>query len=206
MGRVVYKNLKSALSYLITVHIPIAVMSVIPVFFNLPLILLPAHIAFLHLIIEPTSSIAFESSDLHEKVMREKPRPKNQVLFDKSLWLPSLMNGAGIMFVLMGIYLFTIRQNYREGEIRACVFSALIASNIYLVFSSNGLKKLIQNKLTLLLGVGSIFLLSLIVFVPSLQGIFMFSPIGIFKFTGCFLLGFVGILVASLFTEVITPQ
>ena len=206
MGRVVYKNLKSALSYLITVHIPIAAMSVIPVFFNLPLILLPAHIAFLHLIIEPTSSIAFESSDLHEKVMREKPRPKNQVLFDKSLWLPSLINGACIMIVLMGIYLFTIRQNYSEGEIRACVFSALIASNIYLVFSSNGLKKLLQNKLTLVLGLGSIFLLSLIVFVPSLQAIFMFSQIGIFKFTGCFLLGFVGILVASLFSEVITPQ
>ena len=205
-GRVVYKNLKGALTYLITVHIPIAAMSVIPVFFNLPLILLPAHIAFLHLIIEPTSSIAFESSEMHKRVMSEKPRAKNQSLFDKKMWLPSLINGAGIMSVLMAIYLYTIRQSYSEGEIRACVFTALISSNIYLVFSSHGFKNIFKNKLSLFLGLGSIVLLIIIIFIPSLHSIFMFKAISLSKFIGCFLLGFVGILVASFFTEVIAPQ
>ncbi len=205
-GRVVYKNLKGALTYLITVHIPIAAMSVIPVFFNLPLILLPAHIAFLHLIIEPTSSIAFEASELHSLVMREKPRAKDQSLFDRNMWLPSLIKGIGIMSVLLAIYLYTIQKNLNEGEIRACVFTALIASNIYLVISANGFSKLLKNKLSLSLGLGSLLLLLLVIFIPSVHSIFMFSSISLSKFVGCFLLGFVGILVASLFTEAITPR
>ncbi len=57
VGRRTYKNLQEAFSYLLTIHIPITVISIIPVVFKLPLMLLPVHIAFLHLIIEPVSTI-----------------------------------------------------------------------------------------------------------------------------------------------------
>ncbi|MEH1786073.1 hypothetical protein [Nostoc sp.] len=45
------------MAYLLAIHIPIAGMSLIPVLFKLPLVLLPVHVAFLYLIIDPACSI-----------------------------------------------------------------------------------------------------------------------------------------------------
>jgi P-type Ca2+ transporter type 2C len=58
LGRRIFDNLRKAMSYLIAIHIPIAGMSLIPVLFKLPLVLLPIHVAFLHLIIDPACSLA----------------------------------------------------------------------------------------------------------------------------------------------------
>ena len=49
LGRRIFDNLRKAMSYLIAIHIPIAGMSLIPVLFKFPLVLLPIHVAFLHL-------------------------------------------------------------------------------------------------------------------------------------------------------------
>jgi Ca2+-transporting ATPase len=61
LGRRIFDNLKKAMSYIFSIHIPIAFMSLIPVLFKLPLVLLPAHIAFLELIIDPACSTVFGS-------------------------------------------------------------------------------------------------------------------------------------------------
>jgi P-type Ca2+ transporter type 2C len=58
LRRRIFDNLRKAMSYLIAIHIPIAGMSLIPVLFKLPLVLLPIHVAFLHLIIDPACSLA----------------------------------------------------------------------------------------------------------------------------------------------------
>jgi len=61
LGRRVFDNLKKAMAYIFSVHVPIAGMSLIPILFNMPLVLLPVHIVFLELIIDPACSIVFES-------------------------------------------------------------------------------------------------------------------------------------------------
>ncbi len=66
LGRRIFDNLRKAMSYLLAIHIPlakplpwrIAGISLIPVLFKLPLVLLPVHVAFLHLIIDPACSLA----------------------------------------------------------------------------------------------------------------------------------------------------
>ena len=59
LGRRIYDNLKKAIAYIFAVHVPIAGMSFLPVLFGLPIALLPAHIAFLELIIDPACSTVF---------------------------------------------------------------------------------------------------------------------------------------------------
>ncbi len=78
LGRRIFDNLKKAMAYIISVHIPIAGMSLIPVLFSMPLVLLPVHIVFLELIIDPACSIVFESEKEERNVMNRPPRRKDE--------------------------------------------------------------------------------------------------------------------------------
>ena len=73
LGRRIYDNIKKAMAYILAIHVPIAGASLLPVLFNWPLILLPIHIAFLQLIIDPACSIVFEARTCGVK--RDEPSP-----------------------------------------------------------------------------------------------------------------------------------
>lgn len=49
LGRRIYSNLKRAMGYILAVHVPIAGMSILPLFFGFPVVLFPAHVAFLEI-------------------------------------------------------------------------------------------------------------------------------------------------------------
>ena len=87
LGRRIFDNLRKAMSYLVAIHIPIAGMSLIPVLFKLPLVLLPIHVAFLHLIIDPACSIVLEAEPAEENVMKRPPRNPKEPLFGRKLWV-----------------------------------------------------------------------------------------------------------------------
>ena len=61
LGRRVFANLRKAFAFVIAVHVPIVGMSVLPIVLGWPLLLLPVHILFLQLIIDPSCSIVFEA-------------------------------------------------------------------------------------------------------------------------------------------------
>ena len=201
MGRRVYANLQTAFAYLLAVHIPIAGLSVIPVLFNLPLVLLPAHIAFLHLIIEPTSSLAFEAEPSEKHLMTIPPRPKDEPLFNKSLWIPSLLQGISVLVSLLVVYVVSLKKGQGELDARALVFSNLIFSNIMFILVSGVQKKSIfkkvmapKNIVVKWIVLGSIVLWGLVIFVPSLREIFRFSKLHLNDVVLCFFLGVTSVL------------
>jgi len=182
MGRRIHANLKSALSYLFSVHIPIAGMSILPVVFNMPLVLLPAHIALLHLLIEPASSIAFEIEPPDAGIMSLPPRNPNEALFNRGMWLPSLMNGASILIALLGVYMIGLWRGQDESDVRALVFTTLILSNLVLIFVNRGSQRSLISKFTSshnqVLGwiaFGSFLLLGLSLYIPSIRELLRFS-------------------------------
>ena len=96
-GRRVFDNLKNAMAYILAIHVPIAGMSLVPVLFRLPLVLLPVHIAFLHLIIEPACSVVFEAEPEDRSIMHRPPRPPREPLFGGRLVALSLLQGASVL-------------------------------------------------------------------------------------------------------------
>jgi P-type Ca2+ transporter type 2C len=84
-GRRIYDNLKKAMAYTLAIHVPIAGMSLIPVVFKWPLVLLPIHIAFLHLIIDPACSVVFEAEPPEAEVMKRSPRNPKIPLFNRQM-------------------------------------------------------------------------------------------------------------------------
>lgn len=59
MGRRIFDHLQKAMTYIVAVHVPIAGMSLLPILLGGPLALLPVHILFLELVIDPACSIVF---------------------------------------------------------------------------------------------------------------------------------------------------
>lgn len=203
MGRRIYDNLQHAMAYLLAVHVPITGISVIPIFFNLPLVLMPVHIAFLHLIIEPACSVAFEAEPTDPGVMRRPPRRLDEKLFSRSILIPTLWQGLSVLAVLLAVFLVALHRGQGEVDARTLAFTALIVANLGLIFtnrswsaSSFRTKGQANRAFWWVLG-GSLFLLSLVLTVPRLRELFRFSELHAVDVGICLAAG----LVSSLWFE-----
>jgi Ca2+-transporting ATPase len=201
MGRRIYTNLRSALVYLFAVHIPIAGMSIFPVVFGLPLVFFPAHIAFLHLIIEPASSIAFEAEPADPGSMSGPPRNPNEKLLNRDLLIPSLVMGSSILVALLSVYYISLKRGFGEYDARAFVFTTLIISNIVLIFMSRGSKTSLLKKLTSkphkvvqYIILASLVMLGGVLYIEGLREVFNFSYLHPVDLIICITIGIVSVI------------
>jgi Ca2+-transporting ATPase len=133
-GRGILANLQKAMSYIIAVHVPIFGMALIPVFVTRwPLVLLPAQIAFLELIIDPASSIVFESEQTDPEIMNRKPRDVNEKIFGRHNLRFSIAQGLGELVVVLAIYIWAINSGKSDDLVRTLSFGTLMLGNIALV-------------------------------------------------------------------------
>jgi len=207
-GRCIYRNIKNALVYLLAVHIPIAGISLIPVFARMPLVFLPAHIAFLHLIIEPASSVAFEVEPADELLMKKKPRSPNEPLFDKGLLFGSFTRGFFLLLALCGIYFIALERNQGEKEARALVFTTLILANMLLIHFSRDTeqkfrKRLLKapNKIVIFIGIGSVLLLIMALYLPFIRDLMGFSYLHPNDLLLCFAVAVLTTIIGEIFLD-----
>lgn len=188
-GRKIYDNLQKAMTYIMAIHVPIIGLSLIPAFFeNLPIILLPVHIVFLELIIDPVCSIAFESEKEEADIMTRKPRNLDDTFFGRNKILRSIFQGGLLLAFVMTVYLFTINEGHSELETRAISFSALIIGNIFLILSNlsktrsafSVLKE--NNKSLIFIIFSAVLMLLLTLNIPYLQILFSFQNPGTYHF------------------------
>ncbi len=180
-GRRIFDNLRKAVTFVVGVHLPIIGMSLVPVALGWPLLLLPVHILFLQLIIDPACSIVFEAEPDEHDSMRRPPRLPSARLFDRhALWL-GLLQGAALLAVLLAIYAVSLHSGRAEGEARALTFSAMIVANLGLIFVNRSRSHSMlttlgtrNHALWWVLG-GASLLLSLVLYVPVLRELFYFD-------------------------------
>jgi P-type Ca2+ transporter type 2C len=181
LGRRIFDNLRKAMAYLLAIHIPIAGMSLIPVLFKLPLVLLPIHVAFLHLIIDPACSIVLEAEPAEATVMQRPPRnPKEPLFGRKTVGLASLQ-GTGILVIVLTIFIIALARGQGELDARALTFATLILANLGLILSEGSTARLnlkirpsTNPALWWVLG-GGLFFLAIVLYVPLLRQLFSFS-------------------------------
>lgn len=136
MGRRIYENLKRAMGYIIAVHVPVAGLSLIVPLFHLPLILLPAHIAFLELVIDPACSTVFEAEPEDDDIMHSPPRALSQRLFDTRTLLLSSFQGISILAAVLILYIVLLEGGKNDLVARSMAFAALIFANIFLILTN----------------------------------------------------------------------
>ena len=183
MGRRIFDNLKKAVTFLIAVHVPIVGMSLIPVALGWPLVLLPVHILFLQLIIDPACSIVFEAEPDEHGSMHRPPRPASARLFDRHTVLLGLLQGVVLLGVLLAIYAISLHVGRPETEARALTYSAMIIANLGLIFVNRSRGRGLEASLGVhnhalwwVIG-GATLLLSLVLAVPALRTLFYFSAL-----------------------------
>ncbi len=186
MGRKIFDNLQKALGYIFAIHVPIAGLSLIPVFFaDLPLILWPVHIVFLELIIDPACSIIFEAEKEEKNVMTRPPKAIDEPFFGARKIFLSCMQGVGILVISMLVYLTALKTGHSEEAIRTLTFVTLIASNIAVILSNrswtNHIFRILitPNKSVKWVVGGAAFFLVLILSIPFLLDLFQFEKVGL---------------------------
>jgi Ca2+-transporting ATPase len=181
LGRRIFDNLKKAIGYIFSVHMPIAGLALFPILFGLPLILLPAHIAFLELIIDPACSTVFEAEPEEKNIMSRPPRDLQERMFGRKSLALSLLQGTSMLAGVIVVFLYALYMGKGEVEARTLTFATLVISNLTLIvanlsWSQSIIKTLCsENKALRYVLIGAISGLLLVLYLPALRSLFRFS-------------------------------
>jgi P-type Ca2+ transporter type 2C len=134
MGRRIYTNLKKAIQYIISIHIPIVLTVFLPLALGwiYPNIFSPVHIIFLELIMGPTCSIIYENEPMEAHSMSETPRAMSNTFFNWKELTTSIIQGLMITAGCMFTYQWAVNNGANEASTRTMVFLSLISANIFL--------------------------------------------------------------------------
>jgi P-type Ca2+ transporter type 2C len=201
-GRKIFSNLKKALRYIVSIHIPIILTASLPVIFGwaYPNIFTPIHIIFLELIMGPTCSIFFEREPVEANIMQQKPRQRNGGLFTKEELLISVVQGIIIATAVLVLYYYFMQNNYSIGQTRTIVFTTLILSNVFLTFTNRSFTKTMfytlryKNNLAPVLLIISAVFLAVLHFVPAVRNLFQLAGISTGEFWLCAVVAFASVM------------
>lgn len=134
-GRRIFDNIRKAMSYILVVHFPIALLALFAPLFGLPLLLLPIHVVLLELIIDPTCSIVFEAQGAEEDLMTRPPRDRDEpIIKGEMLWELALL-GIALLVVAFVPYRQMLLEGYPLEIARSFALSTMLFGNIFLVAS-----------------------------------------------------------------------
>ncbi|MFN0035241.1 MAG: HAD-IC family P-type ATPase [Saprospiraceae bacterium] len=201
MGRRIYDNLRKAIRYVISIHLPIVLLVLVPLLLGWPFthILLPLHVIFLELVMDPIAAIAFENEPAEPNLMRKPPRAGNASLFSWKKLGISLLQGTAITVVVLFMYQFALGQGKNKEAVRSVVFATLVFSNLFLTLANRSFDYALNRTLfyknpmlPIILGISAAMLLA-ILYVPFLTKLFRMSPLSVADLGWCLLAGFVSV-------------
>ncbi|MFC5577934.1 cation-translocating P-type ATPase [Lysobacter niabensis] len=132
-GRVIYDNIVRAIRYILAVHVPITGLALLPLLFGGPLMLLPLHVVFLQLIIDPVSTLVFEREPAAPDVMQRPPRSPSRRLLDMRTLFGSLGQGLAVFVAVVAIYVLGRVDEVSAAQLAALSFTALVIGNLGLI-------------------------------------------------------------------------
>ena len=202
MGRKIYINLKKAIQYIISIHIPVILIVFIPLALGwiYPNIFSPVHIIFLEIIMGPTCSIIYENEPMESNLMLQKPRPLTTTFFNLNEITISIIQGLLITLGLLFVYQYCAVENFSEKYTRTTIFLTLIASNIFLTLENRSFYYSIfttiryKNNLVLIIIGITIGITTLLLSVPIFLEFFMFEKVNAFQIGLSILVGFVSVM------------
>jgi len=192
-GRRIYDNIRKAVGYVFTIHIPIALTSLLAPMLGVDpgsLMLLPLHVVLLELIIDPTCSIVLERQPAERDIMERGPRnPKEKLLSAKTM-LKSIMQGLTIFVASFGTYIYMLSQNADNAPVaRSMGLAILMLANLFLVQVNSSdmdsvissIKRLAKDKVMWAVNIFTLLGLAVILYSP-LSGFLKLAPLSAGQF------------------------
>jgi Ca2+-transporting ATPase len=213
-GRKIFNNLKKAVRYIISIHIPIILIASLPLIFGwaYPNIFTPIHVIFLELIMGPTCSIFFEKEPVEENIMQLTPRDRKSGLFTKGELLVSVVQGIVISAGGLFLYYYFMNEGAGLEQTRTMVFTTLIISNVFLTFADRSFTKNIyytsrykNNLAPVILVISAIFLAALH-WIPAIRNLFQLTQITTGQFWLCFGVALASVMWFEIYKTVFLKQ
>jgi P-type Ca2+ transporter type 2C len=202
MGRKIYTNLKKAIQYIISIHIPIILTVFIPLVLGwvYPNIFSPIHVIFLEIIMGPTCSIIYENEPLEKNAMLQKPKAIANTFFNWKELSLSIIQGLIITIGTLFIYQYSVNLRYNEELTRTMVFSVLVIANIFLTLINRSFYYSIittlkyKNNMVLYIILITIAIVGLILYIKPLTTFFEFETLNLNQLLICLLVGFISVI------------
>jgi Ca2+-transporting ATPase len=185
LGRKIYDNLKKAIQYIVSIHIPIILIVMLPLLLGwvYSTIFTPVHVIFLELIMGPTCSIIYENEPMEPGTMNRAPRKMSSTFLSLRQLITSILQGLFITAGALGIGYWGMKNGHSETLVRTLVFITLLFSNIFLTLVNRSFYFSLfttlkyKNNLVLLIIVITLLFIAGILTIPFLQGLFKLEPL-----------------------------
>ncbi|SDY42683.1 cation-translocating P-type ATPase [Eubacterium barkeri] len=180
-GRRIFDNIRRAVGYVFTIHIPIAFSALLGPLLGISpgaLLLLPLHVVLLELVIDPTCSIVLEREPAEQDIMERPPRNPEEPLLDRRTLTKSIIQGLCIFAASFGTYFAVLAGNPANAPMgRAMALTIIIVANLLLVFVNcsdhdsilTAMGRLVKDKVMWAVGLGTVAILLLILYSPLNQ-------------------------------------
>jgi P-type Ca2+ transporter type 2C len=201
-GRKIFSNLKKAVRYIISIHIPIILTASLPLLlgWRYPTIFTPIHVIFLELIMGPTCSIFYEREPAAPGIMLQPPRKRSISMFTKGELLVSIVQGLAIALAVLIVYYFSMQRGDAIATTRTMVFTGLLCSNIFLTFSNRSFTQSAfhtlryrNNLVPYVLGASLLFLAAVLLIAP-VRSLFLLAPLSGMQLLTAAGAGFAGVI------------
>ncbi|WP_343658344.1 cation-translocating P-type ATPase [Chryseobacterium sp.] len=186
-GRRIYANIKKAVQYIISIHIPIILTVSLPLFLGwvFPHIFTPVHVIFLELVMGPTCSIVYENEPMEKNAMQRPPRALTDTFLNWKELTISIIQGLVITAGILWLYQYSVNHGNGEAKTRALVFTTLIFSNILLSLVNRSfyysMLESFKNRNILLAGISIlvVLLMLIILYTAPVSGFFSVTALSI---------------------------
>jgi Ca2+-transporting ATPase len=181
LGRRIFDNLRKAMAFVLAVHVPIAGLALIPLIAKWPLVLMPVHLVFLEMIVDPACSIVFEAEPGEPGLMQRPPRDVREPLFSRRLLVLSFFQGASVLVAVIGVFAIALYRGETPTNARALTFATLVVANLTLILANRSWTRIILDTLRApnaalwwVIG-GTLAVLAIVIYFPPLRLLFRFS-------------------------------
>jgi Ca2+-transporting ATPase len=153
--------------------------------------MMPVHIVFLELIIDPACSTVFEAEHEEKDVMKRKPRGKNDPVFGVRPVIISLLQGLVVLGIVLAVFVFSGKLNAGENEARTMAFLTVVISNLCLILTNlswtRSVFEIIRDPNPAMWWVisGASALITAVLLIPGLRKLFGFGILHLNDFLIC---------------------
>lgn len=193
LGRKIYDNLKKAIQYIVSIHIPIILIVTLPLVLGWAFtdIFSPVHVIFMELIMGPTCSIIYENEPMEPGTMNRPPRSMTNTFLSFRQLMISVMQGLMITAGCLIIGYIYLQKDFSNDTIRTIIFTTLLLSNVFLTLTNRSFYHSVfktfqykNNLLPAILAVTLLFITALL-FIPGLQNLFRTTTLSLEQFMYC---------------------
>ncbi len=183
-GRTIYQNIRRSISYIIAIHVPVALLALVIPVVGLPNLLLPVHIVMLELIIDPTSSIIFQRIKPNKNIMQKPPRSQKEPIITPLTAARTIIQGLTIFAMVFAVYCYFFIAHNNQILASTMAYATLVTSFILISHQLTSKELTIKNfletlkdKISVAINLIMILILVAVIYIPFFNKLAHTQPI-----------------------------